>query len=459
MSKFLTLLFILLTTLVAEQKPNFIIILTDDQGYADLSCFGSETIKTPHIDSLAKSGIKLTSFYSASSVCTPSRAALLTGRMPKRTGMTNVLFPRSKNGLNPEEVTIAEMLKNKGYDTALIGKWHLGHQKKFMPMNHGFDYFYGMPYSNDMSISKEFEISSDLILNDGCTREEMENDRKNYIAQYKKLKNKMPMLRGNTIIEYPVDQRTITRKYTDEAVKFIKAKKDKPFFLYLAHTMPHKPLFVEDDRKGTSKGGIYGDIIEHIDWSVGEVIKTLKANGNFENTFILYTSDNGCDYNAGGSSGPLKGRKFNTWEGGQRVPAIISYPPKFDGGKTIEGMTSSLDIFQTVANLSSTEIPTDRVYDGYNLTDYLKGKVEVSPRNEFYYYYANSGSIDGVRVGDWKYILRGNFFFRTKQKFKPRLFNLKDDIGETTNLINQFPEKARELKKMMEEFDKSILNN
>ena len=225
--RYLVLFFFLILGLHSQEKPNFIIIFTDDQGYNDLSCFGSKTINTPNIDSLAESGVKLTNFYSASSVCTPSRAALLTGRMPKRTGMTNVLFPRSTTGLAPEEITIAEMLKSKGYETALIGKWHLGHQKQFMPMNQGFDYFYGMPYSNDMSIAKEFEISSNLILNDGCTREEMEADRKNYLTQYVKLRNKMPMLRGNTIIEYPVDQRTITRKYTDEAVKFINDKKDK----------------------------------------------------------------------------------------------------------------------------------------------------------------------------------------------------------------------------------------
>ena len=403
------ILFLTLTvSLFGAKKPNFIIIFTDDQGYADLSCFGSQTIKTPHIDSLAKSGIKLTNFYSASSVCTPSRAALLTGRMPKRIGMTNVLFPFSKTGLAPEEITIAEMLKQKGYKTALIGKWHLGHQKQFMPMNQRFDYFYGMPYSNDMSIAKKFEISSDIILNDGCTMKEMEEDRKKYLSEYRKLRNKMPMLRNNTITEYPVDQKTITRKYTDEAVKFINDKKDKPFFLFLAHTMPHRPLFVEDERKGTSKGGLYGDIIEHIDWSVGQVIETLKNNGDFKNTFILYTSDNGFAKGAGGSAGKLRGMKFLTWEGGQRVPALISYPSKIPSGRIIQGIASTVDMFQTIAKYSGANIPDDRTYDGYDLSNYLEGSIDNSPRNEFFFYRANSGNIDGVRVGDWKYLIYGD---------------------------------------------------
>lgn len=439
----------------AEKQPNFIIIFTDDQGYGDLSCFDSQTIKTPNIDSLAKTGVKLSNFYSASSVCTPSRAALLTGRMPKRTGMTNVLFPRSTTGLPPSEITIAEMLKSKNYRTALVGKWHLGHQKEFMPMNQGFDEYYGMPYSNDMSIAKEFEISPDLVLNDGCTKEDMEEDRKNYLTDYKSLRGKMPMLRGNVIIEYPVDQRTITRKYTDEAVKFIKQQKDQPFFLYLAHTMPHKPLFVEDERNGKSQGGLYGDIIEHLDWSVGQVIQALKDNHCFENTFILYTSDNGFAQGAGGSAGPLRGNKFNTWEGGQRVPALIHYPDRISGGRTLDSMASTVDIFQTIASYAGLSIPEDRTYDGYNLADFLSGK-STSPRNEFFYYKANSGTVDGVRVGEWKYLLYGEHRIKKGQKASPKLFNLNDDIGESNNLIQKHPEKAQELIKIMNSFDQQI---
>lgn len=351
------------------------------------------------------------------------------------------------------------MLKSKGYETALIGKWHLGHQKQFMPMNQGFDYFYGMPYSNDMSIAKEFEISSNLILNDGCTREEMEAERKNYLTQYVKLRNKMPMLRGNTIIEYPVDQRTSTRKYTDEAVKFINDKKDKPFFLYLAHTMPHKPLFVEDERKGTSKGGLYGDIIEHIDWSVGEVIKALKANGHFKNTFILYTSDNGFAKGAGGSAGKLRGMKFHTWEGGQRIPTVMNFPAKIKAGRTLDGISSTIDMYQTIAKYSDSNLPTDRTYDGYDLSSYLNGEAVSSPRNEFFFYKANSGTIDGVRVGDWKYLINGDRPSRknkTNKKPEPKLFNLKDDVGETKNLIKDYPEKAAELIKIMKKFDAKV---
>lgn len=449
----LVLIAFLLVAVSGYAAPrNFIIIMTDDQGYEDLGCFGSQTIATPNLDRLANEGMRMTSFYVASSVCSPSRAALLTGRMPVRVGVPGVLFPRSTTGLPPSEITIAEMLKAKGYKTAIVGKWHLGHQAPFMPMNQGFDSFFGLPYSNDMSISKEFDIVPDVKLNEGCTREEMEQDRGRYLAEYKKLKNKMPLLRGNTIIEYPVDQSTLTRRYTEEAVKFIKASKDGPFFLYMPHTMPHKPLFIEDAFADKSKGGIYGDIIEQIDWSVGEVVKALEENGLDKDTMILYCSDNG-HAGQGGSSGPLRGNKFMTFEGGQRVVSVIWAPGTVKAGAVCNQMAGTLDMFPTIAHYVGAELPKGRTYDGYNIAALIEGKTAKSPRNEFYFYQANSESIDGMRLGDWKYLIKGD---RKKKNGTPQLYNLKDDIGESNNLIAKHPEKAEELAQRMNAFDATV---
>jgi len=465
LSSVVLLFFLLFAAMGVAAPQNFIIILTDDQGYEDLGCFGSPTIKTPNIDRLAAEGMRMTSFYVASSVCSPSRAALMTGRMPKRVGVPGVLFPRSTTGLPPSEITIAEMLKTKGYKTAVIGKWHLGHQKKYMPMNQGFDSFFGIPYSNDMSISKEFDIAPDVKLNDGYTLEMMEQDRRRYLSEYKKLRNKVPLLRGNTIIEYPVDQRTLTRRYTEEAVKFIRANRKNPFFLYVAHTMPHRPLSIENAFAGRSKGGLYGDTIEQIDWSVGEIVKTLKANGLDKKTLILYCSDNGHS-GQGGSSGPLRGKKFMTFEGGQRVVSIIWAPGAVQAGIVCDEMVSTLDIFPTIAHYVGVELPKDRTYDGYNMADLLEGKTAKSPRNVFYFYTANSETIDGIRMGDWKYLIHGERpgggrknkkgQSRSKRPAGPMLFNLKDDIGESNNLINKYPEKAAELIRKMKAFDATV---
>ena len=454
MKFFIVLFLLILSALNGQDKANFIIIFTDDQGYGDLSCFGSKTIKTPNIDSLAASGIKFTDFYSASSVCTPSRAALLTGRMPKRTGMTNVLFPWSQNGLPQSEITIAEMLKEKGYKTALIGKWHLGHKKEFLPTSQGFDCYYGIPYSNDMSIAPELDLASNVKLNEGMTMEIVNEHKEIFKKKYREIRNNMPIMRGTEIIEYPVDQRLITRKYTDEAVKFIRENKEKPFFLYLAHTMPHKPLFIEDDFKGKSKGGIFGDIIEQIDWSVGQVRKALKENGLDENTFILYTSDNGPANGAGGSAGPLRGTKFNTWEGGQRIPAIISYPAKIKAGQTSSEMASTVDMFQTIASMTKCQIPTDRTYDGFDISPLLFGKTKSSPRNKFFFYSPNSDKLDGIRQGKWKYIIKGGW--RKNEQKKAALYNLQDDIGEQNDLSEKYPEKVKELQNAMKAFDAKV---
>jgi arylsulfatase A len=453
--------FLGLKSVNAQNQPNFIIIFTDDQGYEDLSCFGSNKLKTPNIDKMADEGLKLTSFYVASSVCSPSRAALLTGRMPKRVGVHGVLFPRkNEKGLPSEEIIIAELLKEKNYATALVGKWHLGHDKEYLPLNQGFDSYYGIPYSNNMSIAAGIAISPNVVLNDGYTLEKMHSDISRVEEESKKgpkneLKNKPPLMRGNEIIEYPTNQTTLTERYTNEAVSFIKKNKEKPFFLYLAHSFPHVPIFVGDKFKGSSGTTPYYDAVQEIDWSVGEVFKALKENGLDENTVVIFTLDNGP--NSHGSAKPLKGRKFDTYEGGQRVPAIIWNPSEIASGIVSDEIVSTLDIFPTIAKYAGITSPTDRVFDGYDLTDFLNGKSKKSPRQIMYFYGSNSTIIDRVRKGDWKYLKQG--YRKTKWRklievdLKDKLFNLKEDISESKNLFEMYSEKGKGLMKLMKDFD------
>lgn len=304
---------------VAAKKPNFVIILCDDLGYGDLGCYGNPVIRTPNLDRMAVEGQKWTDFYVADSVCTPSRAALLTGRLPIRNGMTNdttrVLFPYSAGGLPQNEITIAEALKPVGYTSACIGKWHLGHLPQYLPTSQGFDYFFGLPYSNDMDCTNKLAWKMEGL-------EQAKTDWFN-----------VPLMRNEQIIERPADQHTLTKRYTDEAVKFIQQNKTRPFFLYLAHTYPHVPLFASKDFKGKSRRGLYGDIVEELDWSVGKVLGTLKEEGISENTFVVFTSDNGpwlLKERFGGSAGLLRDGKGTTWEGGMREPCIMYWPGKLN---------------------------------------------------------------------------------------------------------------------------------
>ncbi|MCL7763989.1 sulfatase [Polaribacter sp. Z014] len=463
--KYFVILFLALfqTAILQSQVKNVIVIFTDDQGYEDLSCFGSNKVKTPYIDQMAEEGLKLTSFYVASSVCSPSRAALLTGRMPKRVGIPGVLFPKkNEKGLSPNEITIAELLKEKNYATGLVGKWHLGHAKKYLPLNQGFDSYYGIPYSNNMSIASGIDISPNIVLNDGYTLEMMYDDIKKVDSGEKKYKNelkdKAPLLRGNEIVEYPTNQTTLTERYTKEAVSFIKKNKEKPFFLYFAHSFPHVPIFVGDKFKGISGTSPYYDAIAEIDWSVGEVFKALKENGLDKNTLVIFASDNGP--NSHGSAKPLKGRKFETYDGGQRVPAIFWAPEEIKAGITSDEVVSSLDVLPTIANFTGICMPKDRVYDGYDLSKFLKGKTKESPRKEMYFYGSNSTKIDGIRQGDWKYLIKG---YRKAGWYKPKgddlkikLFNLKEDISESENLIEKNPKKANELLNKMKDYDADL---
>ncbi|WP_405291812.1 sulfatase [Algibacter sp. Ld11] len=456
--------FLGLKTLSAQEQPNFIVIFTDDQGYEDLSCFGSNKLKTPNIDKMANEGMKLTSFYVASSVCSPSRAALLTGRMPKRVGVPGVLFPKkNEKGLSTEEITIAELLKEKNYATALVGKWHLGHDKKYLPLNQGFDSYFGIPYSNNMSIASGIDISPNIVFNDGYTLEKMHSDISRVEVESKKgpknaLKNKPPLMRGNQIVEYPTNQTTLTERYTNEAVSFIQKNKEKPFFLYLAHSFPHVPIFVGDKFKGSSGTTPYYDAVQEIDWSVGEVFKALKENGLDKNTIVIFTSDNGP--NSHGSAKPLKGRKFDTYEGGQRVPAVFWAPNKIKQGVVSDEIVSSLDIFPTIAKYAGISMPKGRVFDGYDISKFLKGKSKKSPRKEMYFYGSNSTKIDGVRVGDWKYVINGyrktSWRKLTKEDTKIKLFNLKENKSEAENVIDSNAKKAKQLLKQMTRYDANL---
>ena len=433
-----------LTGLIFSKTPNFIVIFTDDQGYEDIGCFGSPKIKTPHLDKLAAEGRKFTSFYSANSVCSPSRAALMTGCYPTRVSVPGVLFPRHKEGLNPDEITIAEVLKTKGYATSCIGKWHIGHKPKFLPTRQGFDSYYGIPYSNDMTIDPEAKLAADINLREGFTLDRIKNE--------KPKKNLVPLMRNEEVIEYPCDQTTLTKRYTEEAVKFIEKNEDKPFFLYLPHTMPHIPLFASKKFKGKSDRGPYGDTIEEIDWSVGEIMKALRKNNLDENTLVIYTSDNGpwkLKEGRGGSAHPLRGYKFQTYEGGMRVPCIMSWKGKIPSGTVCDEIGATIDLLPTFANLVGAKIPDDRIIDGKNIWPIISGEKGARSPHEIYYYYKGN-RLESARQGKWKVRRSG------KKSQSVELYDLDNDIAESKNLSQKNPELIETILKKMDKFDKDL---
>lgn len=405
-----------------KSPPNFVVIFTDDLGYGDLGCFGHPTIKTPHLDRMASEGQKWTSFYAAANVCTPSRAALVTGRLPARTGMAStkrwVLFPDSAGGLPQSEITIARALKKKNYATAAVGKWHLGHLPEFLPTSHGFDTYFGIPYSNDMDRAGTAPSGRQAFLE---PKSEYWN---------------VPLMRDEKVMERPADQTTITKRFTEEAVFFINKNKSKPFFIYLAHNLPHVPLFTAEEFVGASRRGLYGDVIEEIDWSVGQVIAALKANGLEDNTLVVFTSDNGpwLTFNEqGGTSGLLRDGKGSCWEGGMREPTIF-WGPSFVKPGVQQGIGSTLDLFPTILNLAGIQMPGDRIYDGYNLSQALKDG-SASPRNEMFYYHGDE--LYAARVGSFKAHFKTHTAYRGQPHVvqdPPLLFNLDIDPSEQYEL-------------------------
>jgi arylsulfatase A-like enzyme len=432
-------------------KPNFIIIFADDQGYGDLSCFGSKTIDTPNIDRIAKEGRKFTSFMVASPVCTPSRAALLTGCYPKRVGMhQHVLFPSSTKGLNPNENTIADHLKGQGYATACFGKWHLGHHKEVLPTSNGFDTYFGIPYSNDMNHPD----------NRGKPRggwqgmDILWNDPKSTLTKWK-----TPLFEDEEIIEVPVDQRTITRRCTQKSIDFIKANKDKPFFVYLPHSMPHIPLYVPDEIRDPDPKNAYINTIEHIDSEVGRLLKTLDDLKLVNNTYVIYTTDNGPWLqfrHHGGSAGPLREGKGTTFEGGQRVPCVMR-GPGIPAGTVCDELTGTIDVLPTIAALTGKPLPTKHKVDGLDASGLWKGTAKKSPRKEFLHY-TSRGDLEGIRSGNWKLLVkkprRNN---AAKGQF--HLFDLANDMGEKNNLAQAKPEVVKDLQARMKTLDAEIEEN
>ena len=431
--------------------PNIVLIYMDDMGYGDVDAYGGIDYTTPNIDKLAASGMRFTNFYAAQPICSASRAALLTGCYPNRIGFHGALGPHAPMGISDHEVTIAQMLKKKGYATAMFGKWHLGDDKKFLPLQHGFDEYLGLPYSNDMwpvdYNGKPFKDTS------------------NFRAKWPPL----PLIEGNKTIRYIRtldDQGTLTTLYTQHAVSFIKRHKTHPFFLYLAHSMVHVPIAVSDKFKGKSKQGLFGDVMMEIDWSVGQVMEALYNNGLDKNTLIIFTSDNGpwlTFGNHAGSGGGLREGKMTTFEGGQREPSIIRWPGVVPGGTVCNKLACNIDILPTLAAITGAPLPPNKI-DGVNILSLFKGDVNANPRDHLFYYY-NKNSLQAVREGPWKLILPHRYVSNTneipgKDGYPGKthmdstglaLYDLRRDPGERYDVKEQNPDVVQRLQQLIEQ--------
>ena len=429
--------------------PNIVIILADDMGYGDLSCYGHPSIRTPNLDRMAAEGMRFTDFYVVSSVCTPSRAALLTGRLPVRSGMAgssenSVLMANSTGGLPTNEVTIAAALKSKGYATACIGKWHLGHQPEFLPTHHGFDYFFGVRFANNMEPAPGVAKPKQALASLNPKREWW----------------RMALLRGTEIIEQDTDPTALTARYTDEAIRFIKQNKQRPFFLYLAHTYPHAPLFASEKFRGRSPRGRYGDTVEEMDWSVGQVLETLRQEGLVENTFVFFTSDNGPGLGlklAGGSAGLLRGGKGSTWEGGTRESAIAWWPGKIPANVVNHELASSMDLFNTSLSLAGVALPSDRVIDGVDMTPMLRGRGPSRRQLVFYYH---RDQLCAVRKGPFKAHLTQPIGEAPETPLThppPFLFQIENDPSERFDVASQHPEILADLLREVEKHKQDLV--
>lgn len=424
----LSLLLFQVSLLAQKRPPNIIVIFVDDMGYGDLSCFGNPTIPTPEIDRMASMGVKLTQFYVAANVCTPSRAALLTGRLPVRNGMTGdrrvVLFPNSPGGLPADEITIAAMLKKKQYATACVGKWHLGNfaqYPKYLPTNYGFDYFFGLPYSNDMK--------------------------------------PLPVYRNAEQVDDNPDQATLTEKYTREVTDFIKRNQQQSFFIYYANNFPHVPLFASSKFSGKTRRGLYGDVVAEIDWSVGRILETLKTLKLDKQTLVIFTSDNGpwLTYKEnGGSAGPLFEGKGSTWEGGMRVPAIACWPGTIPAQRIVDAPAATLDLLPTIAAITGAALPEGKVLDGMNILPLLQG--QQTPLRKWVYYYDRM-ELYAVRMGSWKahFITHPSYSKEKPVRHTPaRLYNLDADPGEKYDLHDKYPEVVEEITREFERMKASL---
>jgi arylsulfatase len=415
-------------------SPNVIIVLTDDQGYSDVGVFGAQGFTTPNLDRLAADGVQLTDFYVGAPICSPSRAALMTGSYPPRVGMTEVLQPNSAVGLNPREVTIADLLKSVGYATAAVGKWHLGDRQIFLPTRQGFDEYFGLPYSNDMT--------------------------------------PLPLLENEDVIEYSPDLSQLTKRYTQKALDFITRNQQNLFFLYFAHTMPHVPIAASDDFKGKSARGLYGDVIMEIDWSVGQILAKLDELGIANKTLVVFASDNGpwlLYGNHAGSAQPLREGKFTTFEGGQRVPGIVRWPDRIEGNRVSHEVVTAMDLLPTIAAITGAALPTCTI-DGRNVLPILEGSPGGASPPTTMYFYAGT-ELQAVRAGPWKLHLPHSYETVTEpgmdgdpgqeasRAIPMSLFDLDADPGETTDLSEQNPDVVSELTAAAAAFDADLKKN
>jgi len=411
-----------------DRPPNFIIIFCDNLGYGDIGCFGSELHRTPAVDGMAEEGMRLTDFYVTSGVCTPSRSSIMTGCYPRRVNMhisdtgASVLQPVSTKGLHPDEITIAEVLKKRAYATAIIGKWHLGDQPQFLPTRQGFDYYLGIPYSDDMTL----------------------RERKPWPP--------LPLMQNEEVIDAPVDRNLLTKRYTEASIHFITENRDRPFFLYLPHAMPGSTQapFASEAFRGKSRNGPWGDCVEEIDWSTGEILAALERLGLDESTLVLWTSDNGAPTRnpPQGSNLPLSGSGYTTAEGGMRVPCVIRWPGKIPAGAECREVATTMDLLPTFARLAGTEPPTDRIIDGKDIWPLMSGEPGArSPHEAFFYYHMDQ--LQAVRSGKWKLYLpleskRGRG--RADGKSSPaRLYDLVADISEKNSLVDDNPDVVERL--------------
>ena len=424
-------------------RPNVVLIFCDDLGYADVGCYGAKGYSTPHIDRLATEGIRFTDFYVAQAVCSASRAALLTGRYPNRVGILGALGPGAKNGIRPEELTLGEVFKSRGYATAVYGKWHLGDHDPHLPADNGFDDYFGLPYSNDMWPNHPTNKSFPPL----------------------------PLIDGKNVVQTQPDQRTLTTAYTGRAVTFIEKNKDRPFFLYLAHSMPHVPLFVSDKFAGKTPRGLFGDVIAEIDWSVGQVLDSLERHGLEENTLVIFSSDNGPWLSYGehaGSASPLREGKGTTFEGGVRVPAIFRWPGKIPAGITCREPAMTIDVLPTMAKLIGADLPASHVIDGKDVWPLITAQPGAKSQHEALYFYWDR-QLQAVRSGKWK--LHFPHVYRTMTEVRGKggtpgeyrqertglaLFDLEADLGETTDVSAQNPAVVERLTRLAERARKEL---